>query len=104
LKFYLHIDKDEQKQRLQARLDDPAKRWKFHLGDLEERKLWPDYMQAYEDVLSKTSTENAPWFIVPANRKWYRDLVISSVLVDTLESLNMKFPEPEEKLDGVVVE
>ena len=104
LKFYLHIDRDEQKARLQARLDDPAKRWKFRLGDLEERKLWSDYMQAYEDVLSRTSTVVAPWFIVPANRKWYRDLVVSSVLVDALKSLEMKFPEPEEKLDGVVVE
>lgn len=104
LKFYLHIDRDEQRERLQARLDDPAKRWKFRLGDLEERKWWSEYMQAYEDVLSKTSTKYAPWIIVPANRKWYRDLVISSVLVDTLQSLKMKFPEPEENLDGVVVE
>jgi PPK2 family polyphosphate:nucleotide phosphotransferase len=104
LKFFLHIDKDEQKKRLQARLDDPAKHWKFRLGDLAERKLWSDYMQAYEDVLSKTSTKYAPWFIVPANRKWFRDLVISSVLVDTLKSLKMKFPESEENLEGVVVE
>ena len=104
LKFYLYIDKDEQKKRLQARLDDPAKRWKFRLGDLEERKLWTDYMKAYEDVLSKTNTEYAPWFIVPANRKWYRDLVVSSALVDALKGLKMKFPESEEKLDGVVVE
>jgi PPK2 family polyphosphate:nucleotide phosphotransferase len=104
LKFYLHIDQDEQKERLQARLDEPHKRWKFRLGDLEERKLWPDYMQGYEDVLSKTSTKYASWFIVPANRKWYRDLVISTVLVDTLKGLKMKFPEPEENLDGIVVE
>jgi len=104
LKFYLNIDKDEQKKRLQARLDDPTKHWKFRLGDLDERKLWSDYMLAYEDVLSKTSTKDAPWFIVPANRKWVRDLVISSVLVDALKSLKMKFPESEEKLDGVVVE
>ena len=104
LKFYLHIDLDEQKERLQARLDEPDKRWKFSLGDLDERKLWPAYMQAYEDVLSKTSTKYAPWYIIPANRKWYRDLVISSVLVDTLEGLKMKYPEPEEKLDGIVVE
>jgi PPK2 family polyphosphate:nucleotide phosphotransferase len=104
LKFYLHIDQDEQKERLQARLDEPHKHWKFRLGDLEERKLWPDYMQAYADVLSKTSTKYAPWFIVPANRKWYRDLVISTVLVDTLKGLKMKFPEPEENLDGIVVE
>ncbi len=104
LKFYLHIDLDEQKERLQARLDDPAKRWKFNLGDLKERKRWPDYMKAYEDVLSKTSTEYAPWYIVPANRKWFRDLVVSSVLVETLESLKMKYPESEENLAGVVIE
>lgn len=104
LKFYLHIDRDEQKERLQARLDDPTKRWKFRLGDLEERKRWDEYMEAYEDVLSRTSTDYAPWYIVPANRKWYRDLVISSVLVETLENLKMKYPESEENLDGVVVE
>ena len=104
LKFYLHIDLDEQKARFQARLDDPTKRWKFRLGDLEERKFWPDYMKAFEDVLSKTSTEHAPWYIVPANRKWFRDLMISSVLVDTLEGLKMEYPESEENLDGVVIE
>jgi PPK2 family polyphosphate:nucleotide phosphotransferase len=104
LKFYLNIDRDEQKQRLQARFNDPTKRWKFRLGDLEDRKLWFDYMQAYEDVLSRTSTKYAPWMIVPANRKWYRDLVISSVLVDTLQRLEMKYPEPEENLDGIVIE
>jgi PPK2 family polyphosphate:nucleotide phosphotransferase len=104
LKFYLHISMDEQKERLQARLDDPAKRWKFRLADLDERKLWPDYMKAYEDVLSRTSTTHAPWYIVPANRKWFRDLVISSVLVETLEGLKMKYPESEEKLEGVVIE
>ncbi|MEW6030506.1 MAG: polyphosphate kinase 2 family protein [Chloroflexota bacterium] len=104
LKFYLHIDRGEQKQRFQARLDDPTKQWKFRLGDLEERKLWPDYMKAYEDVLGKTSTEYAPWYIVPANRKWYRDLVISTVLVETLKKLDMKYPAPEEDLTNVVVE
>ena len=104
LKFFLHIDLDEQKERLQARLDDPTKRWKFRLGDLEERKLWKEYMQAYEQALARTSTDAAPWIIVPANRKWYRDLVISSVLVKALEGLQMKFPEPEENLENVVIE
>jgi len=104
IKFYLHINLDEQKERLQARLDEPDKNWKFSLGDLKERKLWPDYMQAYEEVLSKTSTNHAPWYIVPANRKWYRDLVISSILVDTLESLKMEFPKSEESLDGIMIE
>ena len=104
VKFYLHIDLDEQKERLQARLDDPSRIWKFRLGDLEERKRWPAYMQAYEDLLSKTSTHDAPWYIIPANHKWYRDLLISSILVETLEGLNMKFPPSEENLDGVVIE
>ena len=104
LKFYLHIDQDEQKKRLQARLDDPKKRWKFRLKDLEERKLWPEYMQAYEDVLNKTSTPEAPWIIVPANHKWYRDLIISTIMVDTLKGLKMEFRQPEENLEGVVIE
>jgi PPK2 family polyphosphate:nucleotide phosphotransferase len=104
LKFYLYIDKDEQKKRLQARLDNPDKHWKFRSGDLKERKLWDKYMQAYDDILNKTSTDVAPWYIVPANHKWYRDFVISQVLVDALEGLNMKFPEPEENLDGIVIE
>jgi PPK2 family polyphosphate:nucleotide phosphotransferase len=104
LKFFLNIDKDEQKERLQARLDDPTKHWKFRLGDLEERKLWDKYMDAYEDVLNKTSTEHAPWYVVPANRKWYRDLVISTVLVNTLKGLKMSYPAPEENLNGVVIE
>jgi polyphosphate kinase 2 (PPK2 family) len=104
LKFYLHIDREEQKKRLEARLADPTKRWKFRLGDLDERKLWGAYTEAYEEALSKTSTDHAPWYIVPANRKWYRDLVISSVLVETLMKLDMKYPAPEEDLNGVVVE
>ena len=104
LKFFLHINKDEQKERLQARLDDPSKHWKFSVGDLAERKLWDDYQAAYEDALSKTSTEHAPWYVVPANRKWYRDLVISTVLVDTLKGLRMKYPEPKDDLSGVVIE
>ena len=104
LKFFLHIDKDEQKQRLQARLDNPGKHWKFRLGDLEDRKLWPKYMQSYEDVLNRTSTEAAPWILVPANHKWYRDWVISRYLVERLEKLDMKYPEPVEPLEGVVIE
>lgn len=94
LKFFLHIDLDEQKERLQARLDKPHKHWKFDPGDLKERKLWPEYVKAYEDVLSKTSTDWAPWYIVPANRKWYRNLVVGSVIVETLKGLNMHYPEP----------
>lgn len=95
LKFYLHIDKKEQKQRLQARLDDPRKRWKFDPRDLDARNQWSKYMKAYEDVLSKTSTPWAPWHIVPSNRKWYRNLIVSSLIVQTLRDLNMRFPEPK---------
>ena len=104
LKFFLNINKDEKTERLQARLDAPSKHWKFSVGDLAERKLWDDYQSAYEDALSKTSTEHAPWYVVPANRKWYRDLVISTVLVDTLKGLKMKYPEPKDDLSGVVIE
>lgn len=99
LKFFLHIDLEEQKQRLLERLDDPAKNWKFSSGDLKERKLWADYQSAYEDVLNKTSTDWAPWYIVPANRKWYRNLVIASVMIDALKGLNMQLPKAEEDLD-----
>jgi len=104
LKFYLHIDLDEQKQRLQERLDDPSKRWKFNINDLNERKLWDQYTSAYEDVLSKTSKAWAPWYIIPANRNWYRNLVISSILVDKLKRLKMEYPVPEENLDGIIIE
>jgi PPK2 family polyphosphate:nucleotide phosphotransferase len=104
VKFFLHISKDEQKERLQARLDDPTKHWKFSLGDLDERKLWDDYQAAFEDMLNKTSSKHAPWYVVPANRKWYRDLVISTVLVETLKSLEMEFPKPKDDLTGVVIE
>jgi PPK2 family polyphosphate:nucleotide phosphotransferase len=104
LKFFLNEDFDEQKKRLQARLADPTKQWKFNPQDLQERKLWPDYMKVYEDAITNTCTKYAPWYIVPANRKWYRDLVISTVLVGALENLKMKYPQPAESLDGLVVE
>ena len=103
LKFFLHISKDEQKERLQARLDEPNKNWKFSAGDLAERKLWPEYIEAYEVMLSMTSTDNAPWYIVPANRKWYRNLVISWTVIGALKSLNMQYPPAEEGLDKVVI-
>ncbi len=104
LKFFLHIDKDEQKERLQARIDDPAKRWKFRRGDLDDRQLWPEFTAAYEEALSRTTQDYAPWYVVPANRKWYRNLVIATVLVEALERLDIQIPEPEEDLQGVVIE
>jgi PPK2 family polyphosphate:nucleotide phosphotransferase len=103
VKFYLHISKDEQKARLEARLADPTKHWKFNVGDLAEREHWNDYMAAYEDVLNKTSTDLAPWYVVPSNKKWYRNLVIASVLVKKLEELKMAFPKPKEDLSKVTV-
>lgn len=104
LKFFLHIDPEEQKKRLQARLNDPTKHWKFNVGDLKERARWAEYMQAYEDVLNKTSTDYAPWYIVPSNKKWYRNLVVASVLVDALKGLKMEYPQPKEDLSQVVIE
>jgi PPK2 family polyphosphate:nucleotide phosphotransferase len=104
LKFFLHISPDEQKKRLQDRLADPTKHWKFNPQDLAERKLWPEYMRAYEDVLSKTSTPWAPWYIVPGNRKWYRDLVVATALVEALENLNMRYPQPEYDPSKIVIE
>lgn len=104
LKFYLHIDKDEQRERLQARLDEPDKNWKFSRGDLRERELWDQYVEAYEAVLGRTSTEVAPWYVIPANRKWYRNLVISSIIIEKLRSLDMTFPESEVDLDEIVIE
>ena len=104
VKLYLHISKEEQAERLQDRLDTPHKLWKFNKGDLKHRALWGEYMTAFEAMLEETSTEYAPWYIIPANRKWYRNYVIGSILVDTLERLNMEFPEPEEGLDEVVID
>lgn len=101
LKFYLHISREEQKRRLQERLDDPKKQWKFRVGDLNERTRWDDYMAAYEDVLSLTSTAWAPWHIVPADHKWYRNWVVASVLVRTLSGLNMCYPPAEEGLEHI---
>jgi PPK2 family polyphosphate:nucleotide phosphotransferase len=104
LKFFLHISLEEQKERFQDRLDKPHKRWKFASGDLDKRKQWPDYMAAYEDALSHCSTERAPWWVIPADQKWYRNLAISRVLVATLREMNPRFPEPEEGLDGIRIE
>jgi PPK2 family polyphosphate:nucleotide phosphotransferase len=104
LKFFLHISKDEQRQRLQARLDDPTKRWKFSRQDLDERKRWDDYHSAYEDALTKCNTKHAPWHIVPADRKWYRNLVVSQTIRETIQRMNPQIPPHEEGLDGIVIE
>lgn len=103
LKFFLHISREEQKKRLQKRLDNSEKHWKFSKSDLSERKLWDDYIQAYQWLLARCSTESAPWFVVPANHKWYRDLVVGSVALNAMQSLSLSFPPAEEGLDKVKI-
>lgn len=93
LKFFLHISLDEQLERFRERYDDPTKRWKFKLGDLDERKRWDEYMRAYEDALSRCSTDVAPWYVVPADRKWFRNLAIADIVADTLADLKPAYPE-----------
>ena len=94
LKFFLHISKEEQAKRLEARLDDAAKNWKFEMNDLKMRGHWNEYQAAYADILHRCSTEHTPWHIVPANHKWYRDYVVAKVVVKALENLKMKWPKP----------
>lgn len=94
VKIFLNISKEEQKLRLQARLDNPDKYWKFNPDDLKDRARWDDFMETYEDVIEKTSTDVAPWYVVPADRKWYRNLCVARILVETLRKLDMSFPEP----------
>ena len=104
LKFFLHISKDEQKARLQARLDDPAKRWKFNPGDLKERERWDDYQDAFEDAINECSTKYSPWHIVPADKKWVRDLCAVEAVVAALEAMNPKFPKVDFDPAAVVIE
>ncbi len=93
IKVFLNISRDEQRERLQGRLDNPDKHWKFNPADLTDRALWPKFMEAYSDVISATSTEDAPWYVVPANRKWQRNLIVARIVIDTMRSLDMKYPE-----------
>ena len=104
LKFFLHISRDEQKKRLESRLKDDHKKWKFNPGDLEERGRWDAYMEAYEEALRRCSQEYAPWYVVPADRKWYRNWVISHILVETLDRLNMKYPKPRFDPSKITIE
>jgi len=103
LKFFLHISKDEQKERLQARLDDPAKHWKFSVGDLKDRAMWNDYQKAFQDAINRCSKPDAPWIVVPANRKWYRNLVVARTIADTLEKMNPAFPQSESGLESIAI-
>ncbi|QQL50997.1 polyphosphate kinase 2 family protein [Mucilaginibacter ginkgonis] len=105
IKFFLHLSKDEQLKRFMKRLDDPSKNWKFAEGDLAERERWKDYMQAYEDAITHTATEHAPWYILPADKKWFTRIAISTILLETLKNLHLQFPKPapeaETKFDAL---
>ena len=104
LKFFLYIDRDEQLERLKARYEDPTKRWKFRAGDLEERKRWDDYIAAFDDALSRCSTDWAPWYVIPSNKKWFRNLAVAEILADALEALDPRYPPGEDLPPGVVIE
>jgi PPK2 family polyphosphate:nucleotide phosphotransferase len=101
LKFYLHISKEEQLERFRNRLDDPSKQWKISEADYQERRFWDDYVSAYEDALSRCSTEHAPWFVIPANHKWFRNLAVARIVVEHLETLNMKYPRPTVDIEHI---
>ena len=103
LKFYLHISKDEQLERLQSRLDDPKKRWKFRVGDLDDRARWDEYQAAFQDAINQCSAPEAPWYVVPANSKWFRNLVVAKTIADTLEEMNPRWPEESQGLENVVI-
>ena len=102
-KLFLHISREEQTKRLQARLADPTKRWKFDPGDLAERERWDDYAEAYEDAIRQTSTEHAPWYVVPADRKWFRNWAVSRIVLETLADMDPRYPPPAEGLDAITV-
>jgi polyphosphate kinase 2 (PPK2 family) len=103
VKVFLHISKGEQAERLSARLEDPHKRWKFRPADLEDRALWDDYMKAYGAAISATSTKASPWYVIPADRKWYRDWSILTILVETLKEMNPRYPDPMPDIENVKI-
>jgi PPK2 family polyphosphate:nucleotide phosphotransferase len=104
LKFFLHISREEQGERFRERIADPKKRWKFRRGDLEDRALWPQYQRAYQDVLRRTSTPWAPWYVIPADREWYRNLAIGSIVVETLGKLDLAYPPGEPGLQSIEID
>jgi PPK2 family polyphosphate:nucleotide phosphotransferase len=104
VKLFLHISKDEQEERFQARLDDPSKRWKFSAADLGVRKKWDSYQAAFADAINETSTKEAPWYVVPADKKWYRDWVVLQILVETLREMDPEYPPEEEGLEHIVID
>ena len=103
VKVYLHLSKDEQRERLQERVDNPQKRWKFRKDDLDDRALWNEYMKAFEDTITETSTKWAPWYVVPTDRNWVRNVAVASLLVETLRELDPQIPDPQEGIAGTVV-
>ena len=103
VKIFLHVSRDEQAERFRERLADPEKRWKFRAGDLDDRKLWPKFMAAYTDAIERTTTATAPWYVVPADRNWVRNLLVARILLDHLQSMNPQLPEPEDGLDSIEV-
>jgi PPK2 family polyphosphate:nucleotide phosphotransferase len=104
LKFFLWISRDEQRERLQARIDEPDKRWKFKRADLEERARWDDYVAAFDEALTRCSTDGAPWYVIPSNRKWFRNVAVAEILVDAMEGLDLRYPPAEEGVESLVVE
>lgn len=104
VKVFLHVGKDEQRERLQERVDNPEKRWKFRAGDLDDRALWPKFQAAYQEAIRRTSTDAAPWYVVPADRNWVRNLAVAKILLHTLEEMDPKLPPPEEGVVGRTVE
>ena len=103
VKLFLHISREEQAARLRARLADPTKRWKFNPGDLAERARWDDYQAAYEEAIQRTSSEHAPWYVIPADRKWFRNWAVSRIVIETLEDMDPRYPEPAADLDGITI-
>ena len=104
IKIFLHISKEEQKERLLSRVDNPTKHWKFHPDDLSDRGLWDEFQRAYESLIEKTSTRYAPWYVIPANRKWYRNLCVARLFADSLEDLDMRYPEPKWDIESVEID
>jgi len=103
VKVFLHLSRDEQRKRLQERLDNPEKRWKFKAGDLDDRRLWDDFAEAYEDAIHETSTAYAPWYVVPADHNWVRNLCVAEILVDALERLDPQLPEPDPGIESLEI-
>jgi PPK2 family polyphosphate:nucleotide phosphotransferase len=103
VKIWLHIGRDEQRDRLQRRIDDPGRNWKFELHDIEARRQWPLYLAAYEEAIAETSTDWAPWYVVPADRRWSRDVAVASILVETLADMDPQLPPPDPRLTGITI-